>query len=467
VVFVVFDEFPADDLLRPDGSIDAERFPNFARLASISTWFPNATTVYDSTFGAVPAILDGRLPRPHEAADVRSHKPSIFTEMDRLGYAVVKVESGTAICPQAVCPGARTRRPGVLARLAGGGRAARFHRWVGAIRKRPQSTFYFQHSLMPHEPWIYLPSGHQSRPAGLDPIVDVNHDVGFGDPDLTDQNHLRHLLQVGYTDRLIGDLLGRLRRTGLLERALVVVTADHGISFRVGVKSRRLVSEGNVEEIAPVPLFVKAPGQMEGRVNRALARNIDIMATIEDLLDTRVLYPQAGRSAFSREVAARRELAIQTRDFQHVVRIGLPQLQARRAIQRRQRAQLFGTGAGSALIYGDPWAEAYRVGPRPDLLGRRPAGLRARPASVSVAYRDLFAHVSRKERIVPSRVTGRLHGVPVGKHRNLALVVNGRVRATARSFDFDRGAPEYYSFQLPETALRRGANRLEILELRD
>src|SRR3954453_8720004 len=51
VVFVVFDEFPADDLLRPDGTIDAERFPNFAELASISTWFPNPTTVFDSTFG--------------------------------------------------------------------------------------------------------------------------------------------------------------------------------------------------------------------------------------------------------------------------------------------------------------------------------------------------------------------------------------------------------------------------------
>src|SRR3954467_11595640 len=48
VVFVVFDEFPADDLLRPDGSIDAERFPNFARLASISTWFPNQTKAFDS-----------------------------------------------------------------------------------------------------------------------------------------------------------------------------------------------------------------------------------------------------------------------------------------------------------------------------------------------------------------------------------------------------------------------------------
>src|SRR3954451_10868266 len=188
VVLVVFDEFPADDLLRPDGSIDAERFPNFARLASISTWFPNATTVYDSTFGAVPAILDGRLPRPRMATDVRSHKPSIFHVLDRLGYDVFKVESASAVCPPSICPGARTRRPGVLARLAGAGRPPRFHKWVGAIRGRPRPTFYFQHSLMPPQPWIYLPSGHQSRPAGIDPITDVNHDVGFGDPELTGQN---------------------------------------------------------------------------------------------------------------------------------------------------------------------------------------------------------------------------------------------------------------------------------------
>ena len=124
----------------------------------------------------------------------------------------------------------------------------------------------------------------------------------------------------------------------------------------------------------------------------------------------------------------------------------------------------------TSLVAGDvPDATDLVVvaGPRPDLLGRRPARLRARPASVSVAYNDLFAHVSRRARIFPSRVTGRLHGVPVGEHRNLALAVNGRVRATSRSFDFGRGEPEYYSFMVPEIALRPGANRLQVLELRD
>jgi Sulfatase len=474
-VFVVFDEFPADDLLRPDGSIDAERFPNFARLAAISTWFPNATTVFDSTFAAVPAILDGRLPRPHTATDVRSHKPSIFHVLDGLGYDVFKVESASAVCPPSICPGARTRRPGVLARLAGGGRPARFHKWLGAIRRRQRRAFYFHHALMPHEPWIYLPSGHQSRPAGEDPIPDINHDVGFGDRDLSEQNHLRHLLQVGYTDRLVGQLLARLERTHLLERALVVVTADHGYSFQVGVRTRRLVSDRNVEEIAPVPLFVKAPGQMDGRVNRALVRNIDMVATIAGLLHTRVPYEQDGRSAFSADIRARREIALRTRDFTRTVTIGGAELLRRRAAHRREHAELLGTGAESALLYGDPWAQAYRVGPRPDLLGLRIAQVRTRTgrrgavraANAGLANRGLYPHVSRHDRVFPTRVTGSLHDVAPGEHRDLALAVNGRIRATSRSFDFGRGAPEYYSFQLPETALRPGPNRLEILELGD
>src|SRR5829696_8998590 len=370
VVFVVFDEFPADDLLRPDGSIDAERFPHFAELASISTWFPNGHTVYDSTFKAVPSILDGRTPRVHTAADVRSHKPSVFHLMDRLGYGVFKVESASAVCPPGICSGARTRRPGVLARLAGGGRPARFHQWIGAIRRRPQPTFYFHHALMPHEPWIYLPSGRQSRPAGNDPVEGINKLPGFDDPDLSVHNHLRHLLQVGYTDYLVGELLDRLRRTGLLRRALIIVTADHGYSFQVGVRSRRLLSERNVEEIAPVPFFVKAPGQTEGRVDYGLVRNIDVVATIADLLGSSLFYRQDGHSAFSDATRGRRDFRIRTRDFAHEVRIGLREMQRRRTLWRRRWARLFGTGIESRILYGDPWAMAYRIGPHPELLGR-------------------------------------------------------------------------------------------------
>ena len=175
---------------------------------------------------------------PRTAADVRSHKPSIFHVMDRLGYEVFKVESASAVCPPDICPGARTRRPGVLgaARRRTGGRRASTS---GSARSGTgrQPAFYFQHALMPHEPWIYLPSGRQSRPAGTraDPADQPARRASTTRTSPI-HNHLRHLLQVGYTDRLVGELLARLRRTGLLERALIVVTADHGYSFQVGVR---------------------------------------------------------------------------------------------------------------------------------------------------------------------------------------------------------------------------------------
>ena len=43
-MIVVFDEFPADTLIGPDGRIDAARYPNFAALARTSTWFRNGQT---------------------------------------------------------------------------------------------------------------------------------------------------------------------------------------------------------------------------------------------------------------------------------------------------------------------------------------------------------------------------------------------------------------------------------------
>jgi hypothetical protein len=469
VVVVVFDEFPTDDLLGPDGRIDAARFPNFARLASMSTWFPNGHTVYDSTFASVPSILDGRLPRPRTAPDIRSHKPSVFHLVHRLGYEVFKVESASAVCPPHICPGARTRRPGVIKRLKGRGRPARFHRWLGAIRRRSRPGLYFHHALLPHEPWVYLPSGRRAQPTGEDPVDGINQLRGFDDPALTNHNHLRHLLQVGYTDRLLGELLRRLERTGLLDRALLVVTADHGYSFDVGVESRRLVGDHNVEEIAPVPFFVKAPEQTEGEVDASLVRTVDVVATVADLLDTRVFWRQDGHSAFSEATRRRGVLSIQTRDYAREVRIGVAELERRRATLRRRWAGLYGSGAQSELLYGDPWAMAYRVGPHPELLGRRVSALPVRaPGAITarVSRASAAQDVSRDDPYFPTRVAGPLTGVPFGEHRNLALAVNGRIRAVGRSFDLWHKGRELFSFVVPETALRYGRNSLELFEVR-
>jgi sulfatase-like protein len=469
VVILVLDEFPTDTLTVPGGEIDAARYPNFAALAETSTWFRNGHTVFDSTFAAVPAILDARAPRALTAADVRSHQPSIFHLLYGVGYDVFKVESASAVCPPWVCLGARTRRPGILSRLDGSGRPARLHKWIGAIRERPRPAFYFHHALLPHEPWIYLPSGRQSRPEGDDPIPGINKPPGFHDPGLTDHNHLRHLLQVGFADRELGRLLRRLRRTRLFDRALLVVLADHGYSFELNVPGRRQIRDGNIEEIAPVPFFVKAPGQREGEVDDSVVRTLDVVPTVADLLEVRITWPHAGRSVFSDAVRRRDEITLPTRYFTRLVSIDRERFEQRRERLRRRRAAKFGTGAASRRAFGDPWAAAYRIGPHPELLGRRVrsgAVVRSSGVQGELANAALLADVRPSEPILPTRVAGRLEGSPPRAVRDLAVAVNGRIRAVGRSFHLRGRRPEYFSLMVPESALRRGRNRLQLLEVR-
>jgi hypothetical protein len=228
------------------------------------------------------------------------------------------------------------------------------------------------------------------------------------------------------------------------------------------------LSERNVEEIAPVPFFVKAPGQTDGTVNRSLVRNMDVVATIADLLGSSVFYKQDGHSAFSAATRARREYTIRSRDFTQEVHIGLPEMKRRRALWRRRWATLFGTGLQSRVLYGDPWAAAYRIGPHPELLGRRVSSLpvrRAEGIGAEIANASLVRHVAPRGTVFPTRVTGPLHGVPIGEHRDLAVAVNGRIQAVARSFDLWLRRREYFSVMVPESSLRTGFNDVEVFEV--
>jgi hypothetical protein len=357
----------------------------------------------------------------------------------------------------------------VLARLAGDGRPKRLGRWIGALRRRPQPTFYFHHALLPHEPWLYLPSGHQARPAGNDPIPGINRPGGFGLPGLTDHNHLRHLLQVGFVDHELGLIMRHMRQTKVFDDALLFVLADHGYSFDLNVPGRRQVRDDNIEEIAPVPFFVKLPGQTEGKVDDSLVRNFDVVPTIADVLDTDVYWRHAGESAFSEAAEERDEVAIQRRDFSRVVRIGRDDFEAAREEVRRRRAAKFGTGAQSQEEFGDPWASAYRIGPHQELLGRRvrPGRLERSPTvRAQLANARLLHNVSRSHAILPTRLAGRLRGGRVGELRDVAAAVNGRIAAVGRSFRLNGRPTEFFSLMVPESALRAGRNSVRLLEVR-
>ena len=84
----------------------------------------------------------------------------------------------------------------------------------------------------------------------------------------TTQSYQRHLLQVGLVDTLVGQLLARLKSAGLYEQSLIVITADHGVSFRPH-DNRRSLTKTNFADVMTVPLFVKAPFQPQGEILRS------------------------------------------------------------------------------------------------------------------------------------------------------------------------------------------------------
>ena len=255
VVLIVFDEFGGDILLGPNGKIDAGRYPHFGALGHDGTWFRNAHTSYDSTTKAVPLILDGIAPRKGTAPTARDHPQSIFTALGRSGYRIVTSEEATALCPRRYCPTEPTRRPAILRNLKGG-RAERFERFIRTIRASRRPTFWMKHALLPHGPWVYLPSGERSRPEGPELLPGMQTIPGFYDDYLTHHNQQRQLLQLGFADRLLGRVVARLKSQGMYDDTLIVVTADHGFSWKIGTQTRRRLDLSNVDELGPVPLIV-------------------------------------------------------------------------------------------------------------------------------------------------------------------------------------------------------------------
>jgi hypothetical protein len=83
-----------------------------------------------------------------------------------------------------------------------------------------------------------------------------------------------------------------------------------------------------------------------------------------------------------------------------------------------------------------------------------------------MANAALAADVDPAEEILPTRVTGRLVGGRPGAMRDLAVAVNGRIRAVGRSFRLRGRRAEYFSLLVPESALRAGANEVQLLEVR-
>jgi hypothetical protein len=466
VVLVIFDEFALSSLLTHDNRIDAVRYPNFAALSRSSTWYRRATTVYDVTDRAVPAILTGRLRRHDQLPIVADHPRNLFTLLGR-SYPVKAFQGETRLCPTSLCadaaPSFRKRLGRVFSDVKttslrhkplweGDWRtpADEVQRFLTAIEPSRRPQLYVLHVVLPHVPYQYLPSGRAYANGRALP----GYSAGYRwveDPWFVDYNYERFLLQVGYTDEVLGKIVSRLRAAELWNRSLFIVTADHGVSFHPG-GHRRYVDLDNIGDIAPVPMFIKRPSQKRGKVDTLSARTIDIVPTIADELGIKAPWKFDGTSLFARDRRRPRQVVVRSYTGD-VVRASWSKVEAGQQQTLAWKLRLFGSGEDSIFAQG-----ADR-----QLIGRR---LDSFPSSSVATIRAQFGQPATvifrpPSRTAPSRVSGSVTGLSAGQVLKVAVAVNGRIAAVTKTTN--TSGSRWFSTFVPDSVFRAGRNSITIL----
>jgi hypothetical protein len=510
IVVVLLDELPSNTLVDENDRLDKKRYPGFGELAENATWFRNAYTVYDSTERAQPAIMDGNLPERDKQPISSDHPNSIFTIFAK-SHRLNVDEEATSVCPSDLCKNqlgeeAYPKRISSMAEdlglvwlhvvsppdiendlasvsenwgnFGGGdqteaqaptpgsdvntranlnrGRSARFQAWMERIVPGHRPALNFKHTLMPHVPWQYLPSGRLYRRQPNDPIPALSNQA-FEDQGQLDVLLQRHFLQTGFADLELQQLWKRLKAEGLWDKSLIVVAADHGVAFP-HARERRRLGRQTAREIAPIPLFIKAPQQQRAKVNKSWVETIDILPTILDILNVDPKVHMDGKSAYSSTVKNRKTLRFEIRNTFQTLRIPAPTFERERAEIIARNNWLFGSGS-------DGPERLYEIGPHAELIGQ-PASAAGPPLDVELADADDYDDVDPATGYVPAHIVASVNG-PDRHPRDIAVAVNGTIEAVGNTFTLAVGdAGELVSVMVPESAFRKGKNTVQVLEVR-
>ncbi len=153
------------------------------------------------------------------------------------------------------------------------------------------SFFLFVNYMDAHMPYVAsvppgvpLPSG-RGAPT-FSQFVSITDDVLIRHAEFPEpQRRLameRYDAGIAAEDAALENLLQWLKRRDLYDRALIIVTADHGEAFG----EHRLIGHGvsTYEDQVHVPLFIKFPQQSTPRVVRGLVSHVDILPTVLQVL---------------------------------------------------------------------------------------------------------------------------------------------------------------------------------------
>lgn len=136
-------------------------------------------------------------------------------------------------------------------------RSSVVERDVKTLSSLAPNDLFFSHISLPHHPFEFVPSGQaysvedhpfKAGDLGIEGLMPGKSYVWASEMEAL-QAYQRHLLQMGYTDFVLGELIDALRASGRFENSLIVVTADHGIYFGQQANGRFLNWGGGVRTL--------------------------------------------------------------------------------------------------------------------------------------------------------------------------------------------------------------------------
>ena len=483
VVFILFDEFPEMSLLNGSGSIDSQLYPNFAAFAQHSTWYRNETTVAPYTSQAVPAIVTGNYPLGNNASpDAAEYPNNLFTLLGK-AYGMNVHEPVTRLCPQQICKSAsgsgftslvrqsvdlwksfasphRTKASFNFADAAEGSLGTGLkvgQEFVASIKHATSPHLDYAHIELPHQPWQLLPTQQVYK-------TPLYFDIAWPDPGTALIARERHLLQVQATDKMLGQIITKLKSVGGYDDSLIVVTADHGVAFTSG-QPNRAVTEQNFPQVMWPPLLIKYPGERTGKTDDRPAQSVDILPTIADVLGVKIPWPVAGSSLLGPvkpDFPRRMYQTKMTNGFQpksapipppgHTfltfdAGVGFPQVLKGRA----------------APPGGDPNLRAYRAGEYGGLVGEEVAPFVAgNDATVAVGIRKLaqWDNLNTSAADLPWFYNEGFIG-PLSRPTWVAVALDGKIVAVTPTIPFG-GKGKLIEFLVPPELVHDGKNTMSV-----
>lgn len=500
VVMLIFDEFALTALMDADRGIDKTLFPNFHKLAEDASWYRNATTVATATMISVPAMLTGNYPREFVSQSHTNYPDTLFTMLAD-SHRMNVFESTTSLCSPELCPHSIKLTKTGLVRLKilladvsaiylhiiappsmnsrlpvinmtwenywqldeaeswqrhnYLGRLEQMRFFVDSITAAESPGLHLMHTNFPHLPYQYLPSGNRYQGEWEVPGLDFSTDRWGDNLWMLTQAYQRFMLQAATADLFIGELLDHLKSIGIYDESLIVISADHGVSFYPDSLRRDAPPFDTLEkDVLPVPLFIKYPYQEAGQVSDENVETIDILPTIADVLGAGEGLAMDGRSLLGQQAPRAEKLAFHAyKDFQQHRSDASGELKYETL---QWKLDIFGHSAGVDSL--------FKIGKFRGLVGSRLDAFDIRePGTLDIALDtpSLYQDVDPDSGFMPSRISGTIHtSEPLPEH-HLAVGVNGVIRAVTEVYPAQQNAYRFTAM-VPENSFEKGNNTVSI-----